>query len=59
MALRDFFKKKESLVCVDIGSSSIKVIELDLTGAKPKLVNLALSPVSGDVFSNNIVSKVD
>jgi type IV pilus assembly protein PilM len=57
MGLKEMFKKHESLISIDIGSSSIKLLELDVKGGKPTLLNVAMSPFSGDVFSNNVISK--
>lgn len=59
MAIWDFLNRIEPLVTIDIGSSSIKLLELDLSGEKPKLVNLAVSPLDEEVFSNNMVTKSD
>ena len=55
--LKNFFRKEESLVSVDIGASGIKLIELDLSESKPKLINIAHSPISGEIFVNNIITK--
>ena len=55
MGIKDLFKRDESLIAIDIGASSIKVIELDMTGEKPRLLNYALAPVVGDIFSNNVI----
>ena len=57
MGLLDFFSKVEPLVAIDIGSTGVKLIELDISGDKPKLINLGYSPISEDVFSNNVLSK--
>ena len=57
MNLRKLFQKSESLVSVDIGSGSVKIVELDLSGAKPRLVNIAISPLSADIFTNNTITK--
>ncbi len=53
----NLFKKKEFLIGVDIGASGIKLIELDLTGEKPALRNIGYAPVTGEIFSNNAISK--
>lgn len=57
MSFANIFKTRESLLSVDIGSSGIKLVELDTTEEKPKLVNIGLSPISGDVFSSNVISQ--
>ena len=55
--LKNIFKKNEYLIGIDIGSSGIKLIELDLSAEKPALLNLGYAPVSSDIFSNNAISK--
>jgi type IV pilus assembly protein PilM len=52
-----FFKKTESLLAVDIGSTSVKVVELDLSGERPQLVNLAIAPVQSGALTNHTVQK--
>ncbi len=59
MSLLSLFKKKESLLSIDIGSSGIKLIELDLKGSQPRLVNIAMAPLPADAFSNNSIAKTD
>ncbi len=53
----NLFKKTESLLAIDIGSSSLKLVELDLSGERPQLVNLALAPVPSGALSNHTVQK--
>lgn len=57
MKLASLFRKKESLIAIDIGSSAIKMLELDMKGARPKLLNIGISPVTGEIFSNNALTK--
>ncbi|MBX7143747.1 MAG: pilus assembly protein PilM [Oligoflexia bacterium] len=59
MGFKDFFKKQESLIAIDIGASSIKLLELDISGARPKLLNIGSASLSGDIFSNNVITKTD
>lgn len=59
MALRSLFQRTESLISIDIGSTAIKMLELDVSGDRPKLVNVGVSPVSGEIFSNNAITKGD
>jgi len=60
VGLLDFLlKKKESLIGLDIGATGIKLIELDLSASKPKIINLAFSPFSADVFSGNSIEKTE
>ena len=49
--------QNKSFIAVDIGSSSIKVMELDLRGARPYLVAASITPLPNGVFSNNQISK--
>ena len=50
------FGKKEAFIGVDIGSSGIKLVELDVSGARPKLLNLGVVPVSETIIANNQIS---
>jgi type IV pilus assembly protein PilM len=59
MGLMSLFRKKEPLLSIDIGSSSVKLIELDLTGAAPRLVNIAMAPLPADAVVNNSIAKSD
>lgn len=59
MTWRDLLKRKEALIAFDLGSSSAKILELDLTGAKPRLVSAAVTALAGDSIANNIVAKAD
>lgn len=59
MPLLSLFRKREPLLSLDIGSSAIKLIEFDLAGSKPRLVNIAMAPLSSDVISNNAIAKTD
>ncbi len=51
MSFLPFLKKIEPVLSIDIGSSGIKCLELDTSSATPKLVNIAMAPISSDVFS--------
>ena len=51
MSLFSFLNKKEQVLAIDIGSTSIKCLELDCRTARPKLINMAMAPISSDVFS--------
>jgi type IV pilus assembly protein PilM len=57
--LRSLFKKNEYLISVDIGSAGIKLIELDLSEDKPKLLNIGYAPLVGEIFSNNLITKTE
>lgn len=52
-------KPQETFLSVDIGSSSIKLMEIDLTGSKPKLVGVGIGPTPGGAITNNLVAKPD
>lgn len=47
----------KSFIAVDVGSSAIKVMELDLRGSKPYLVAASITPLPVGAFSNNQISK--
>lgn len=56
MGLKNLFsRKKEALIGLDLGSSSVKLLSLDLTSKPPKLQYAAVAPVKGDIFSNNVI----
>ena len=57
MGLFGFLERKEQIVGIDIGSTGVKLVELDLSGAKPKVLHLASAPVPADAFSNYVISK--
>ena len=57
MGIFDFFSKAEALLAVDIGSSGVKMLELDLAGDKPRLVTLGFAPLAEEVFSNNLLGR--
>jgi type IV pilus assembly protein PilM len=52
------FNKEESLVAVDIGASSIKLLELDVSTEPPTLVNVGIAPLTFDGFNNNLIARV-
>lgn len=57
MVFAKIFKKMESLMALDLGSTAIKLIELDLEAEKPKILNVACASTSVEAISNNIVTK--
>lgn len=57
MDLKSLFRRSESLISIDIGSTAVKMLELDTSGDRPKLVNLGVSPVGYEIFSNNAITK--
>lgn len=46
----------EQLLALDIGSSSIKLVEINVLAEKPVLTAVGAVPVPGGVFSNNTIS---
>ncbi|MBX7138234.1 MAG: type IV pilus assembly protein PilM [Oligoflexia bacterium] len=59
MSLLDFLQKKEYLVSIDIGSTAIKLIEFDMSGSRPRVVNIGVSPVRGDIFAGNVITRAE
>ena len=56
MGLSDLFVKDESLLAIDIGASSVKIIELE-EGEDNRYVlkNIGYAPLEGEVFASNIL----
>lgn len=59
MGLKNLFGSKEELIAVDIGLSTIKVLEFDASSATPQLLNIAAAPLPADVFNNNFIAKTE
>lgn len=57
MAFGKLFKKSESCVGLDIGSSTIKLVEFDLSKEKPVLLNVGVVATPSDAIQNNVVSR--
>lgn len=57
MSILSLLKKKEYLFAVDIGSTGIKVIELDLAHSKPKLTTHVIGGLAGEIFSSNSITQ--
>ncbi len=53
------FGKRESFIALDIGSSAVKLVELNTATATPTLVNVGIQPLPSDVFSGNMISQTD
>lgn len=49
----------ENLVSVDIGSSNIKIMEIDLSGELASLRNAALAPAPAGAIKNNVIVRPD
>jgi type IV pilus assembly protein PilM len=56
MSFKRFFKKREPLLAIDIGSTAVRLLELDTSSSQPKVLNVAAASLSGKVFSNYSVS---
>lgn len=52
-------KKIEQLVSVDIGTSAIKLMELDISGRRPRLIAVGIGATPAGAISNNVVNKPD
>ena len=51
-------KEKENFISLDLGSNSIKVMELELReGERPKLVNIATCPTPRGIFTGNEITQ--
>jgi type IV pilus assembly protein PilM len=57
MVFQKLLKKRESLVGLDIGSSTIKLVELDTSGGQPSLVNIGIVATPADALQNNAIHK--
>ncbi len=57
MALKDFLRRKEPLLAVDIGSTSLKILEFDIINGVPTVVNLGYSEYDGPVFGGFVINK--
>ncbi len=57
--IRDLFFKTETLVAIDIGQNGVRLVELDLSSDKLRLMNLGYTPLGGELFTNNVISKTD
>ncbi len=59
--LASFLRKpdNEPYVSIDVGTSAIKVMSIDLSGGKPRLISAGLVPTPAHALSNNAVVKPD
>ena len=57
MGLKDFFSKKEPLIAIDVGASSIKLIEVEWDDERPRLVHYGLVPSAPELFSGQSIAK--
>jgi len=59
MSILKLFKKRENLLGIDIGASSLKLVELQFSNGSPSLINYARVPLPADVFNSSILTKGD
>jgi type IV pilus assembly protein PilM len=59
--LKSLFKTTDSevLVSIDIGTSAIKVMELDVSDETPKLISAASTPTPSGSIANNTITRPD
>ncbi|MCB0352081.1 MAG: type IV pilus assembly protein PilM [Bdellovibrionales bacterium] len=57
MVFKGLFRRSEALVSIDFGASAIKLVELDLANSTPRLANIGMLPVSGEIFTGNTLSR--
>ena len=57
--LGKLFGKEESLVAVDIGASSLKLVELNLGPEVPELKSLGSIPTQENIFSANSLTRLE
>ena len=54
-----FSSKSKAVVGIDIGTHSIKVVELSGSAANPRVVAWGVAPLPADAFTENAVANVD
>ena len=54
-----FSSKSKAVVGVDIGTHSIKVVELSGSAANPRVVAWGVAPLPGNAFTENAIANVD
>lgn len=59
MALFDFLNTYEQTLAVDIGSSGIKMMEIDTSEDTPRLIQFGTTPLPPEAFSNNQIMRPD
>jgi type IV pilus assembly protein PilM len=52
-------KGNDPLISVDIGTSSIKVMQLDVSSSEPKLISAGMAPTPAGAFSNHCIVRTD
>jgi type IV pilus assembly protein PilM len=59
MDLKKIFRKEQKLIGLDIGMNSVKFIELDLSGDKPRLLALGRGGIPDDCFAGNSIAQIE
>ena len=57
--LKGLVQKRETLSAVDIGSSGVKLIEIDTSKGASRVVKAGMVALGGDVFSNYAITQVE
>jgi len=55
MVFGKLFKKRESLIGLDLGTGTIKLVELDVSAEKPALANVGVAATPADAIQGNAV----
>ncbi len=55
--MNSLFSKSENLVGLDVGSHSVKLVEVNSSGEAPKLVNMGVAPLPRDSFVEGRLAK--
>jgi type IV pilus assembly protein PilM len=59
MGLFDFLNTYEQTIAVDIGTSGIKMMEIDTSEKTPRLLQFGVTPLPAEAFSNNQIMRPD
>lgn len=59
MGLFDFLNTYEQTLAVDIGSSGVKMMEIDTSDGTPRLMQIGTTPLPPEAFSNNQIMRPD
>ena len=52
-------QSNEQLLALDIGSTSVKLLEMDISGSKPKILAIGSASLPGGIFTNNTINDTD
>jgi type IV pilus assembly protein PilM len=57
MGILDLLSRREPVIAIDIGTTSLKAIEIDLTQDRPAVISFGVMPLKSEILSNtNTVS---